>query len=145
MIVKIKPIVNPVGNEELVVIPISRDRDYLLCLNFFEDVPNGRLARLVVVLDRYNEVNDIVRIVGKKAFVDSEGIDEAYEILNRILPIERRAPSYVIPLYFDIKVYQVSLSESSGVRGYFNYIRKNGKIDLQKLKNVIPFSIYEMI
>ncbi|MEM0374505.1 MAG: hypothetical protein QXV69_07090 [Sulfolobaceae archaeon] len=146
MRVKIKPIVNVVGEEELIIIPITKSRDYYLCLNFFEDIPEGRLARLVVVLDKYDEINNnIVKIAGKKTFVEAEEVEEAYTELSKVIVIERKAPSYVIPLYFNIEVTEVSLTESEGVKGYFNYIKKYGEIKIERLRNIIPFSVNELV
>ncbi|MCG2909171.1 MAG: hypothetical protein L7G92_01035 [Stygiolobus sp.] len=71
MRVKIKPIVHVIGEEELIIIPLARNGDFVEALNFYEDVPNGRLARLVLVFDKYNEIrnDEIVGIKGKKAVI----------------------------------------------------------------------------
>lgn len=143
MHVKINPIVNIIGREELIVIPIVRNGDFLLALNFYEDVQGGRLARLVLIQDKYGEIREGEEsaIRGDKAIVFAEGVEDDYKKLQQLIKIDRYLRSNRIPLFINIEVLKdVDISEK-GVRGYINYISKYGRIDAKKLANVLSLEI----
>jgi hypothetical protein len=146
MKVKIKSVIKVEGTEELIVIPLNYYKNYVLGLNFFEDIPNGRLARFVIIIDRYGELNDkdVVMLKGKKGYVETEGVNKDFEILEKYIRIERKNISSLLPLLFDIEVTDIIVSEERGVRGYFNYINKYGNINFKLLKGLINFTVEEI-
>jgi len=143
MLVKINPIVNVIGKEELIVIPIVRNGDFLLALNFYEDVQGGRLARLVLIQDKYSELKEGEEsaIRGDKAVVFAEGVEEDYRKLQQLIRIDRYLRSNRIPLFINIEVLKdVDITEK-GVKGYINYISRYGKIDAKKLVNALTLDV----
>ncbi|WP_052349427.1 hypothetical protein [Candidatus Acidianus copahuensis] len=103
MKVKIKPILQIVGHEELVVIPISIYGKYVLGLNFYEDVDGGRLARLVLVMDKYGEITGISVIEGDKGVVSAFGVKETFLELSKAIKIERKLETSRLPFFVNIK------------------------------------------
>ncbi|AHC50965.1 hypothetical protein SUSAZ_02505 [Sulfolobus acidocaldarius SUSAZ] len=145
MNVKIKPVVNVLGVEELIILPITRNREYLLSLNFYEDVLGGRMVRIVLVLDKYNEImNDITAIKGKKAVVEASGIKEDMDKLSKIIHIDNRSVTDRIPIYFDIEILKDVDTSQRGVRGFINYVHAYGKPDLSKILNSLQLNVEEI-
>ncbi len=128
MRVKIKSLLNIIGHEELYIIPIKRNRDYLLCLNFYEDVAGGTLARLVIVLDKYNEINSIKVIEGDKGTVEASGTKEDFDLLKKQMKLPKILVSSRIPFFINIKIKNQPETLDRGVVGYLNYIKKYGEI-----------------
>lgn len=142
MRVKINPLVNVLGREELIIIPITRNGDFLLSLNFYEDIEGGRLARFVLVQDKYEEIKEKESIIlGDKTIVFAEGIEEDFKKLQQIIKVDRHLRSNRIPLYINIEVLKDANIHERGVKGYINYISKYGKIEIEKLKNSISLEI----
>ncbi|AWR93382.1 hypothetical protein [Acidianus brierleyi] len=128
MRVKIKPLLNIIGHEELYVIPIKRNGDYLLCLNFYEDIIGGTLARLVIVLDKYNEINSIKVIEGDKGIVEVFGIKEDFDLLKKQIRLPKILVSTRIPFFINIKIKNQPETLDRGITGYLNYVKKYGEI-----------------
>lgn len=146
MKVKINPILHIVGREELIILPITRVKDYVLSLNFYEDTPGGRLARFVLVLDRYGEINDRETIIrGDKGIVIAEGVEEDYKKISQIVKIERYLRSNRIPLFINVEVLKDADTSQRGVKGFINYVMKYGKIDVEKIKGAVELIIEESI
>ncbi len=134
MKVKIKPLLNIIGHEELYVIPIERNSDYLLCLNFYEDIAGGTLARFVIVLDKYNEINSIKVIEGDKGVVEVSGIKEDFDLLKKHIKLPKILVTTRIPLFTNIKIKNRPETFDRGVTGYLNYVKKYGEIKQLDLK-----------
>ena len=139
---KINPILNIIGSEELIIIPITRTGDFLLALNFYEDVNGGRLARFVLIQDKYEEIRgEETALRGDKAIVFVEGIEEDYKKLQQVIKIDKYLRSNRIPLFVNIEVLKDVDIREKGVRGFINYISKYGKIDVHKLANIVNLEI----
>jgi len=139
---KINPLLNIIGREELIVIPITRKGDFLLSLNFFEDIDGGRVARFVLIQDKYGEIRDEETAVrGDKAIVFVEGIEEDYKKLQQVIKIDKYLRSNRIPLFVNIEVLRDVDIREKGVKGYINYISRYGKIDVHKLANIVSLEI----
>ncbi|BCS92751.1 hypothetical protein L3N51_00643 [Metallosphaera sp. J1] len=145
MKVKIKAIANLSGHERLAVIPLAVHGKYLLGLNFYEDVEGGRLARFVLVEDKYGEVNDVRVVEGDKVIVRAEGVREDMERLSKVIRVERTRVTENIPLILNPRVESRIEGEERGVRGYLNYVNRYGKPDLRKLEGVISLSVEEIL
>ncbi len=145
MRVKIKSLVHIEGEEELVIIPVTKNGSYILAINFYEDVPEGRSLRLVIIYDKYDMIplDSFSFIKGKKTYVDAEGIEEAIKLISSVIRVERRVPMYSLPLFFDIEVLNEVDANVRGVKGFINYVNKYGNIDISKLKNLVPLEIVE--
>lgn len=145
MRVKIKPIVHVIGEEELIIIPLARNGDFIEALNFYEDVPNGRLARLILVLDKYGEIrnDEIVGIKGKKAVVECEGVKEDIQEISKHIKIDRAYEINRVPLFFDIEVLKEVDTSVRGVRGFINYVSAHGRIDVSKLFGIVKLEVLE--
>ena len=142
MRVKINPIANVIGREELIIIPITRKGDFLLALNFYEDIEGGRLARFVLIQDKYEEIREEeTAIRGDKTIVFAEGVEEDLKKLQQVIRIDRYLRSNRIPLYVNIEVLRDVDIREKGVKGYINYISKYGKIDVHKLTNIVSLEI----
>ena len=145
MKVKIKPIANLAGHERLVVIPLAVSGKYLLGLNFYEDVEGGRLARFVLVEDKYGEVNGIKLVEGDKVMVRAEGVREDMDKLSKTIRIERYRVTENIPLILNPRIDARIEGEDRGVRGYLNYVNRFGKPDPRKLEGLITLSVEEVL
>ncbi|MCY0859076.1 MAG: hypothetical protein OWQ54_01465 [Sulfolobaceae archaeon] len=145
MRVKIKSLVHIEGEEELVIIPVTKKGSYILAINFYEDVPEGRALRLVIVYDKYDTVplDTFSFIKGKKTYVDAEGVEEAIKLISSVIRVEKRVPMYSLPFFFDIEVLNEVDANVRGVKGFINYVNKYGNIDINKLKNLVPLEIIE--
>ena len=140
MKVRIKSVVKVVGEEELIVIPLARKGDFVEALNFYEDIPGGRVARLVLIYDKYGEISDEpspIGIKGKKAYLEAKGVEEDLNEIKRVIPIEREVKSDVVPLFIDIQILSDVSTSSRGVRGFINYISRHKDVNFNALKGVI--------
>ena len=139
---KINPILNIIGREELIIIPITRNGDFLLALNFYEDVEGGRVARFVLIQDKYEEIREEeTAIRGDKAIVFVEGIEEDYRKLQQVIKIDKYLRSNRIPLFINIEVLKDVDIREKGVKGFINYVSRYGKIDVHKLNNIVSLEI----
>ncbi|MFP3217631.1 MAG: hypothetical protein RXQ99_03380 [Acidianus sp.] len=145
MKVKIKSILNVIGHEELYVIPIACNGKYVLGLNFFEDIEGGRVARFVLIMDKYGEINSIKVVEGDKGIVIAEGVRDDMDAVSKVIKIDRKMVTNRIPLFINIKVKSFSETQDRGIRGYENYIKRYGEIDPSKLKGVIKLDVIEEI
>ncbi|AEB95607.1 hypothetical protein [Metallosphaera cuprina] len=145
MKVKIKSVVNPIGWERLVVIPLTSSGKYVLGLNFFEDVEGGRQGRFVVVIDKFDELNDIKLVEGEKALVEAAEVRHDYNKISKVLRIEKFRLSSFIPLFFNVSVKSQIEGEDRGIMGYLNYINKFGIPDLKDIRNLIQLSVEEIL
>lgn len=142
MHVKINALVNVIDNEELIILPIDKNGDFVLALNFYEDIPGGRQARLVIVYDKYDEINFKETIIkGDKAIVEAYGVDEDMKKISEIIKIDRYLRSNRVPFYVNIEILKDADINARGVRGYINYINKYGEISIEQLKNVVKLII----
>ncbi|BFH73643.1 hypothetical protein SJAV_15870 [Sulfurisphaera javensis] len=142
MRVKINPLINIIGTEELIILPITRKEDFLLALNFYEDTLGGRLARFILVLDKYREINYEETIIkGDKGVVEAEGVEEDFKKLSNLIKIEKYLRSNRLPLFINIEILKDADVNERGVRGFINYISKYGKIDIERIKDKIELII----
>ncbi|QKR00564.1 hypothetical protein GWK48_09395 [Metallosphaera tengchongensis] len=144
MKVKIKSLGYLKGRDSLVVIPLAESGKYVLCLNFFEDVEDGRLARFVIVEDKYGELTDVKLVEGDEVMVEAEEVKGDMDTLSKLIRIERARKSSVVPLFINVEVKDEIRGDGRGVRGYFNYVRKYGQINLQKLRGKLTLSFEEV-
>lgn len=128
MEIKIKPILNVIGHEEFFAIPIARQKDYLLALNFYEDVAGGNLARFVLILDKYEEVNSIKVVEGDKGVVEAYHVKEAFDEIRKQVRLPKILVTPRIPFFVNIKVKDKPETMDRGVVGYLNYVNKYGEI-----------------
>ncbi|BDC18158.1 hypothetical protein [Acidianus sp. HS-5] len=143
MKVKIKSILNVIGHEELYVIPITSSGKYLLGLNFYEDIEGGRVARFVLILDKYGEITSTKVIEGDKGVVLAEGIKEDMEKLSKIIKIEKKMITNRIPLFVNIKVKNSPETQDRGIKGYENYVKRYGEIQVSKLTGQVTLDVIE--
>ncbi|MCI2415636.1 MAG: hypothetical protein MPF33_10430 [Candidatus Aramenus sp.] len=128
MEIKIKPILNVIGHEEFFAIPIARQKNYLLALNFYEDVVGGNLARFVLILDKYEEVNSIKVVEGDKGVVEAYRVKEAFDEIRKQVRLPKILVTPRIPFFVNIKVKNKPETMDRGVVGYLNYVNKYGEI-----------------
>ncbi|NON61243.1 hypothetical protein [Acidianus sp. RZ1] len=145
MKVKIKPILQIVGHEELVVIPISIYGKYVLGLNFYEDIDGGRLARLVLVMDKYGEITGISVIEGDKGVVSAFGVKETFLELSKAIKIERKLETSRLPFFVNIKKKNEPETEDRGITGYKNYMMLNPNVDFSKIKDIVKLEVEELV
>jgi hypothetical protein len=145
MKVKIKSILNVIGHEELYVIPVACNGKYVLGLNFFEDIEGGRVARFVLIMDKYGEINSIKVVEGDKGIVIAEGVRDDMDAVSKVIKIDRKMVTNRIPLFINIKVKSFPETQDRGIRGYENYIKRYGEIDPSKLKGIIKLDVIEEV
>lgn len=146
MKVRIKSVVKIVSIEELIVIPMSRNGDFVEALNFYEDVPGGRAGRLVVIHDKYGEISDepvVIAIRGEKAYIEAKNIEEDFDKIRRVIPLEKVVKGNVVPFYVNIQVLKEVDTNSRGVRGFVNYLSKYGNVNFSVLKGIV--SLEELV
>ncbi len=138
MEIRIKPILNVIGHEEFYAIPVARNGDYLLALNFYEDIAGGNLARFVLILDKYEEVSSIKVVEGDKGVVEALRVKEAFDEIRKQIRLPKILVTPRIPLFINIKVKDKPETMDRGVIGYLNYVQKYGeirvKLSLSELK-----------
>jgi len=146
MRVKINAIAKIIGTEELIIIPITRNGDFVLALNFYEDVEGGRLARFVLVYDKFGEIDYMETIIrGDKIIVTAEGIEEDFKKISNLIKIDKYLKSNRIPLFVNISVLKDANINERGVKGFINYVAKFGRIDVTKVRNVVQLTIEENV
>ncbi|BBG22894.1 hypothetical protein [Sulfuracidifex tepidarius] len=143
MLVKIPSISSYLGEEEDAVIPISVKGYYVLTVNFWEDVPNGRKARFVVVRDNFGilHVGKSFLVKGKKTVVQAEGVKEAWDVISRRVKIERPLTTNRVPLLYDIEL--TDETQSRGIRGFINYVKKYGMPNVDGIS--VDFEVKELV
>ena len=143
--VKLKPLARVLGREELIVIPIAEHGRFVLTLNFYEDVKDGRRGRLVLVEDRFGMLTQVRVIEGDKVNVEAEGVREAMEVLSKVIRIERWNMGKIIPLILNPEFRNEPRSMSRGVRGYVNYVSRYGTPDTEKLRGILTLLVEEVL
>lgn len=144
MKVRIKSVVKVVSEEELIIIPLARKGDFIEALNFYEDVPGGRAARLVIIHDKYDEIKEEptpLGIRGKKTYIGAEGVMEDLDKIKALIPIDRVVRSKAVSLYIDIQLLGDLDTSSRGVKGFINYISRYGRLDFSKLKRSVELEV----
>ncbi len=143
MKVKIKSILNIIGHEELYVIPITSSGKYLLGLNFFEDIEGGRVARFVLIMDKYGEINSIKVVEGDKGVVFAEGVKEDMDKLSKIIKMDKKMITNKIPLFVNIKVKNSPETQDRGIKGFENYVKRYGEVQVPKHIDQITLDVIE--
>ncbi len=143
MLVKIPSISSYLGEEEDAVIPISVNGYYVLTINFWEDVPNGRKARFVVVRDNFGvlDVGKPFLIKGKKTVAIAEGVKEAWSVVSSKIKVERPLTTNRVPLLYDIEL--TDEAQTRGIKGFINYVKRYGMPNLDGVS--IEFEVKELV
>lgn len=132
---------NPSEETSVIVIPLARSEDYVLGINFYEDVPGGRVLRLILLRDRLGLVKGTTAVTSPFILVKFDDNGLAKDLARRI-----RGTRYIgqrfMPFLFEPD-FDLRYRDDKGVRGFLNLTNVSWEVDLRDIN--VQLSIQELI